>query len=74
LKNLRELSLVPSAATETEVCFLAEFLGEIQAGNRRRLEKAFATSVLPSLVGVKTVVDFRAVRKPDLEPVMHFEP
>ena len=59
IKDLNELNLIPSEKGEDINTFLLEFLSEIESDNTRRLEKMYATSLLPSLTTTTTLVDFR---------------
>ena len=65
LKDLADLYLIPEEKVEEAKDFLIEFLAEVEKDNKYRLEKMFASSLLPSLEQQTTLVDFRAViRKP----------
>lgn len=61
LRDLGELALVPSEKAAEGHRFLLDFLSVVQADNQRRLQKIYASSLLPSLVGVSCLVDFRAI-------------
>ena len=61
LRDLDELSLISQEKEEESTAFLLEFLSELQKDNRRRLQKMHANALLPSFMGVTTLVDFRAV-------------
>ena len=61
LKDLEELELIPEEKSDEARKFLQGFFHEIQRDNLRRLQKMYANSLMPSLEGISTLVDFRAV-------------
>lgn len=63
VKDLDDLHLLPIEKREDAMAFLLEFFSIIEADNTRRLKKMFAGSVLPSFIGVDTIVDFRSIIK-----------
>jgi hypothetical protein len=79
VRDLRDLGLIPEDKAEAAGDFWIEFLSEVQSDNTRRLEKMYASSLLPSYKGCSTLVDFRAVirnpygSKPD-EKIDDYQP
>lgn len=61
IRDLSELSLIPASRLDEAKRFLLDFLGELQKDNSRRLQKIYANSVLPSFIGLETLIDFRAI-------------
>ena len=61
IRDLSELSLIPTDRMDEAKRFLLDFFGELQKDNSRRLQKLYATRILPSFLGVETLIDFRAI-------------
>ena len=61
LRDLNELSLIPSEQVDEAKRFLLDLLAELQKDNTRRLQKSYANSLLPSFIGIEALIDFRAI-------------
>ena len=61
LRDINELELIPSNKADEGERFLLNFFNELKNDNKRRLQKIFSNSLLPSLESMITLIDFRAV-------------
>ena len=60
-QDINELKLIPPDKAEEGKTFLLALLDGLQQDNIRRLNKMCANSLLPNIVSVVSVIDFRAV-------------
>lgn len=70
VKDLEDLHLLPVEKRDETLAFILEFFSIIEADNNRRLKKIFAGSVLPSYVGIETIVDFRSIIKQPYDSII----
>lgn len=70
VKDLEELHLLPDENRDETLAFLLEFFSIIEADNTRRLKKIFAGSVIPSFIGIETIVDFRSIIKQPYDSII----
>lgn len=70
VKDLEDLHLLPVEKRDETLAFLLEFFSIIEADNTRRLKKIFAGSVLPSFIGIETIVDFRSIIKQPYDSII----
>lgn len=59
IADLKDLALLPPTEAAPAVEFLAEFMSAVQSDTNRRLERMYASSVLPNFSSVTAVVDLR---------------
>lgn len=60
-KDIGELNLVPSNKAEEAKIFFLDFLEEVEKQNSYRLEKIFASALLPKYLSCDTLIDYRAI-------------
>jgi len=63
LKDLDELHLIHEDKREDVESFLLEFFSIVESDNLRRLQKSYAGALLPSFIGIQSMVDFRPIFK-----------
>ena len=59
IADLKDLSLIPADTEEQAVEFLVEFMSAVQSDTNRRMERMYASSVLPNFASLTAVVDLR---------------
>jgi len=79
LKDLESVDLLKDDRRDEGRAFFAEFLKHLADDRKRRLDKLFAHSLLPSYGGMTTLIDLRAVfdnpyGQTDLETVSAYSP
>jgi hypothetical protein len=70
IRDLEDLHLLPVEKRDETLAFLLEFFSIIEADNTRRLKKIFAGTLLPSYVGIETIVDFRPIIKQPYDSII----